>query len=60
MEVVKTLCEITSKLLHGLFRELLVLLDQLQQISASTVLKDDPQMVACLIPIVELENVPIL
>ena len=60
MEVVKTLSEITSELLHGLLGELLVLLDHLEQVAARAVLKDDPQMVPRLVPVVELEDVPVL
>ena len=60
MQVVKSLGQVTSKLLDGWLRQLLVLLDQLEQVTASTVLKDDPQVVPGLVPIVEFEDVPIL
>jgi len=32
----------------------------LEQVTSSTVFEDDPQMISCLIPVVELENMTIL
>ena len=59
MQVVQTLCKISTKLLNRVFRQYLVLLNQLEQITTSTILKNDPQMVPGLIPVVELEDVPV-
>jgi hypothetical protein len=36
------------------------LFNQLEEITASTVLEDDPQVVACLVPVEELKHMPIL
>ena len=60
MEIVETLSQISAKLLYRLFRKLLILFDQLEEITSSTVLKDDPEMVPGLIPVVEFENVSVL
>lgn len=51
--------EVAPKLLDGLFGQYLVLLDKLEQVTASTILKDDPQVVPGLVPVVELEDVPV-
>jgi len=39
---------------------LLLLFDELKQISSGTVLKNDPQMIPGLIPVKELQYVPVL
>lgn len=59
MQVVQPLSEVSAELLYGAFRQLFVLLDELEQVTTGAVLKNDPQMIPSLVPIVELENVPI-
>ena len=39
---------------------LFLLLNQLKKVTSRTVLEDDPQVVSCLIPVEELEDVPVL
>jgi hypothetical protein len=51
VEIVKTLGQISSELLDGLLGKFLILLDQLEKITASTILKDDPEMVPGLVPV---------
>lgn len=53
MKVVQTLCEITTEALHCLFGKLFFLLNKLKEVSTSAILKDDPQMVSCLVPVEE-------
>jgi hypothetical protein len=38
---------------------LFLLLDQLEEITASAILKDDPQMIPCFVPVEELEDMPV-
>ena len=42
VQVVEALGQVTAELLDGLFRQLLLLLDQLEEVPAGTVLEDDP------------------
>ena len=60
MQIVKTLGKIASKFLQRWLRKFLVLLDHLEKISSRAVLEDDPEVVARLVPIIELEDVAIL
>jgi hypothetical protein len=60
MKVVKALSKISSKLLDGLLRKLLVLLNQLEEISSGAVLENNPEMVASFVPIIKLEDVSVL
>lgn len=39
---------------------MLILFDQLEEIAASTVLKDDPEMIPGFIPVEEAEDMPVL
>ena len=54
VQVIQALSQVTTKLLDSCLRQLFILLDQLEQISTGTILKDNPKMVPCLIPVVEL------
>ena len=60
MQVVKPLSKISTEFLNRSFWKLLVLFDNLEQITTSTILKDDPEVISRFVPIVELENVAIL
>ena len=60
VQVVQALSEVSTEFLNRLLGQLFVLLDQLEQVSTSAVLENDPQMVPCLVPVVKLENVAIL
>lgn len=59
MEIIQTLSEISSKFLNSFFWELLVLLDELEKVTSSTVLENDPEMVPCFIPVIEFQDMPI-
>ena len=48
-----------TELLDGCFIKLFVLLDHLVEVTSSTVLEDDPEMVPCFVPIVKLENMSV-
>jgi hypothetical protein len=54
VEIVKTLSEIPSKLLNGLFWQPFILLNELIEISSSAVFKYYPEMVPSFIPIKKL------
>jgi len=60
MQIVQALSQVSTELLNSWFWQLFVLFDQLQKITASAILKDDPQVVPRLIPVVKLEDVSIL
>ena len=60
MKVVQALRQISSKLLDGLLGQFLILLHQLKKITASAILKDDPQVVPGLIPVIKFQDVSIL
>ena len=60
MQIVQSLRQVTTKLFNRLLRKFFVLLDQLVQIAAGAVLKDDPEMVSRLIPVVKFEDVSVL
>jgi hypothetical protein len=59
MEVVQSLRKISAKLLNCLLGQLLVLLDQLEKISASAILENNPEMVTSFIPIGEFQNMSV-
>ena len=60
MQVVEPLRQVSAKLLDRWLGELLVLLDHLEQVTASAVFEDDPEVIARLIPVVELQYVSVL
>ena len=60
MQIIETLRKIASKLLQCRLWKLLVLLNHLEEITASAVLEDNPEVIACFIPVVEFEDVPVL
>jgi hypothetical protein len=60
MQVVESLSQVSSKFLQSGFRQLLVLFDKLEKVTTSAVLKDYPQMVSSLIPVVEFEDMSVL
>ena len=60
MQVIKPLSKISSEFLNSCLWKLLVLLDNLEQVTTRTIFKDDPEVIPRFIPIVELENVAIL
>jgi hypothetical protein len=71
VEIVKTLSEIATEATHCFFGQLnqfkcaktlylLLLLDKLKEITACTVLKNDPQMIPRLIPVEEAEYMSVL
>ena len=60
MQVIQTLGQVTTELLDSVFRKLFIKLNHLKKISAGTVLKYNPKMVARLVPVVELEYVPVV
>lgn len=60
VQIVEALRKIASKLLDGLLRQLLLLLDKLEEVASCAVLEDDPQVIACLVPIEELKDVSVL
>jgi hypothetical protein len=53
MEIIQTLSEISSEFLNSFFWEFLVLLDELEKVTSSAVLENDPEMVPCFIPVIE-------
>jgi len=59
VQIVKSLSKVTTELFDSVFRQLLVLFNQLKQISTSTVLKNNPKMVSGLVPVEELKDVPV-
>ena len=60
MQVVKPLSKISSEFLNRQLWKLLVLFNNLEQITTGTIFKDDPEVIPCFVPIVELEDVAIL
>ena len=54
VEIRESFYNLESELPHALFRQLLVLLDDLEQISARTIFKNYPQMIPSFVPIVKL------
>ena len=60
MQVVQALSEVSPKFLYSRLWKFLVLLNQLEQISASAVLENNPQMIPSFVPVVKLQNVAIL
>ena len=59
MKVVESLSEIAAELLNSIFWKLLVLLDQLKQVTSGTVFKNNPQMVSRFVPVKKLQDVSI-
>ena len=57
MQIAQPFQHLVCKLLHSIFRQLLVLLEQALQVSADAVLQDDPEVIAGLVPVVELQDV---
>jgi hypothetical protein len=60
VQIVQSLRQISAKFLDGFFRQLSVLLDELEEITSSTVLKNDPKMISGFVPVIELQDMPIL
>jgi len=60
VQIVQSLRQISPKFLDGFFRQLSVLLDELEEIASSTVLKNDPKMISGFVPVIELQDMPIL
>lgn len=54
MEIVETLGKVPAEFLNGFLWEFFVLLNQLVEISASAIFKNDPEMVPGFVPVVEL------
>ena len=53
MQIVKTLSKITAEFLDTVFWQLLILFDQLVEITTRTVFKDNPQVIPGFIPVEE-------
>lgn len=60
MQVIEPLSKISTKLLNRVFWKLFVLLNHLEQVTSSAILEDNPKMISCFIPVVELEDMAIL
>lgn len=56
MQVLECLDQFNAKQLHLEFWHLLVLFYELIEVMSTAILKDDPEMVPRLIPVVKLEN----
>ena len=59
MQIVQALSQISTKLLNGFLRQLFILFDQLIEVTASAIFKNDPEMIASLIPVIKLKNMPV-
>ena len=59
MEVIEALSQVSAKLSDRVFGQLLILLYQLVEVSAGAVLKNDPEVVARLVPVEKPEDVTV-
>lgn len=60
MQVAETLNELVSKFLYCLFRKLFVILQKFEKVTSRAELEDDPEMIACLVPVMEAEDILVL
>jgi len=60
VQIVQSLCQISPKFLDGFFRQLSVLLNELEEIASSAVLKNDPKVISGFVPVIEIQDMPIL
>jgi hypothetical protein len=53
------LSQISAKLFNRIFWQLFVLFDELEKIAASTIFKNDPEVVSGFIPVKESKDMPV-